>query len=127
MRGFAWGRYSALLAAVVIGLAACGTGSSSSGTSSGPGSLACKNGHILIGLDKGTTGASAFFDTAGLQGTQIAIDEQNAADGIHGCQIATVAGDTQSNPAVGGQVAQSLIRQGVQILVVPDDFDLGIA
>src|SRR5215472_12926251 len=110
MRGFAWGRYSALLAAVVIGLAACGTGSSSSGTSSGPGSLACKNGHILIGLDKGTTGASAFFDTAGLQGTQIAIDEQNAAGGIHGCQI-----------------AQTLIRQGVQILVVPDDFDLGIA
>jgi branched-chain amino acid transport system substrate-binding protein len=107
-------------------LAACGGGGGSTPTAAA-GSLACTNGHILIGLDKGVSGASAFFDTAGLQGTQIAIDEQNAAGGIHGCQIATVAGDAQSNPAVGGQVAQSLIKSGVQSLVVPDDFDLGIA
>jgi len=116
----------ALLIAVTIGIAACGS-SSTAATNGGAGSLACQNGHLLIGLDKGVTGASAFFDTAGLQGTQIAIDEQNAAGGIHGCQIATVSGDAQSNPAVGGQVAQSLIKSGVQILVVPDDFDLGIA
>lgn len=120
-------RYGALLAALVVGLAACGNQAPATSSSGGAGSLACKNGHLLIGLDKGVTGASAFFDTAGLQGTQIAIDEQNAAGGIHGCQIATVSGDAQSNPAVGGQVAQSLLKSGVQILVVPDDFDLGIA
>jgi len=120
-------RFGALLAALVVGLAACGNQTSNTSSSSSAGSLACQNGHLLIGLDKGVTGASAFFDTAGLQGTQIAIDEQNAAGGIHGCQIATVSGDAQSNPAVGGQVAQSLLKSGVQILVVPDDFDLGIA
>jgi len=120
-------RYGALLAVLVVGLAACGNQTSNTSSSSSPGSLACQNGHLLIGLDKGVTGASAFFDTAGLQGTQIAVDEQNAAGGIHGCQIATVSGDAQSNPAVGGQVAQSLLKSGVQILVVPDDFDLGIA
>lgn len=121
-------RYAALFAATLLGLAACGNQTSSNNTSNtSTGSLACRDGHLLIGLDKGVTGASAFFDTAGLQGTQIAIDEQNAAGGIQGCQIATVSGDAQSNPAVGGQVAQSLIKSGVQILVVPDDFDLGIA
>lgn len=120
-------RYGALIAALVIGLAACGNQTSNTSSSSSPGSLGCQSGHLLIGLDKGVTGASAFFDTAGLQGTQIAIDEQNAAGGIHGCQIATISGDAQSNPAVGGQVAQSLLKSGAQILVVPDDFDLGIA
>jgi branched-chain amino acid transport system substrate-binding protein len=120
-------KYGALLATIALGLAACGNQTSNTPSPSATGSLACQNGHLLIGLDKGVTGASAFFDTAGLQGTQIAIDEQNAAGGIHGCQIATVSGDAQSNPAVAGQVAQSLIKSGVQILVVPDDFDLGIA
>src|SRR5262245_8704610 len=119
MTGLSGRRGWALLAlGVIAALAACGGGSSQS-SSTAPGSLACKNGHILIGVDKGQTGASSFFDIAGAEGMQIAIDEVNASGGIHGCKIDTVSGDSQSNPAVAGQVAQSLIKQGIQILVVP--------
>jgi branched-chain amino acid transport system substrate-binding protein len=119
------------LGALVVGaavtlIAACGGGGAAT-PSAGPGSLACKNGHILIGIDKGQTGAASFFDIAGARGLQIAIDEVNAAGGIHGCQISTISGDSQSNPAVAAQVAQDMISKGVQILVVPDDFDQGIA
>ena len=38
-----------------------------------------------------------------------------------------IEGDTKSDPAVAAQVARSMIDQGAQILLVPDDFDQGIA
>jgi branched-chain amino acid transport system substrate-binding protein len=116
-----------LAAAVATATALVACGGSSPSVTVGPGSLACKNGQILMGVDKGQTGGASFFDIAGANGMQIAIDETNAAGGIHGCKIATSSGDAQSNTAVGGQVAQDLINKGVQILVVPDDLDLGIA
>ena len=112
---------------VSVVLAACGGGGNTATPSAGPGSLACKNGQILMGVDKAQTGGASFFDIAGANGMQIAIDEVNAAGGIHGCKIATISGDAQTNTAVGGQVAQDMINKGVQILVVPDDLDLGIA
>jgi branched-chain amino acid transport system substrate-binding protein len=58
---------------------------------------------------------------------RIAIQQINAAGGIKGCKIKTIQGDTKSDPAVAAQVAKTLISQGAQILLVPDDFDLGIA
>ncbi len=121
------GLWGLVAAGAIVALAACGNQPSTSSTTPAPGSLACTNGHILIGVDKALTGGASFFDIAGANGMQIAIDEQNAAGGIHGCMISTITGDQQTNPAVGGQVAQSMIGKGVQILVVPDDFDEGIA
>lgn len=112
-------------AVAIMVITACGGGTST--TTTGPGSLACKNGQILMGVDKAQTGGASFFDIAGANGMQIAIDEVNASGGIHGCKIATISGDAQTNTAVGGQVAQDMINKGVQILVVPDDLDLGIA
>lgn len=95
--------------------------------SAGGVSLACKNGAITIGIAKAKSGGSSFFDVAGTRGTKIAIDQINAAGGIKGCKIKTIEGDTKSDPAVAAQVAHTLISQGAQILLVPDDFDLGIA
>lgn len=95
--------------------------------SSGGVSLACKNGAITVGIAKAKSGGSSFFDVAGTRGTKIAIDQINAAGGIKGCKIKTIEGDTKSDPAVAAQVAHTLISQGAQILLVPDDFDLGIA
>jgi branched-chain amino acid transport system substrate-binding protein len=121
-------------AVAVVGLAACGSSkksSSSSSTSapsaSGGKSLACKNGYITVGIAKAKSGASSFFDVAGTRGVKIAFDEINSQGGIKGCKIKTIEGDTKSDPAVAAQVAKSLIDQGAQILLVPDDFDLGIA
>jgi len=132
------------LVAAPLAFAACGSSSSSSTTSAsnaggssggsssgssvhGGRSLACKNGAITVGIAKAKSGASAFFDVAGTRGAEIAFDEINAQGGIKGCKIKTIEGDAKSDPAVAAQVAQSLISQGAQILLVPDDFDLGIA
>lgn len=123
-----------LFVTAAVGLSACGSssssnsGSASSGSSvTGGKSLACKNGAITVGIAKAQSGPSAFFDVAGTRGAKIAFDEINAQGGIKGCKIKTIEGDTKSDPAVAAQVASSLIAQGAQILLVPDDFDLGIA
>jgi branched-chain amino acid transport system substrate-binding protein len=130
------------LVAAPVAFSACGSSSSSSNTTSaaattggstsassasGGKSLACKNGAITVGIAKAKSGPSAFFDVAGTRGAKVAFDEINAQGGIKGCKIKTIEGDTKSDPAVAAQVASSLIAQGAQILLVPDDFDLGIA
>lgn len=114
---------------LAAGLAACGGGSAakSSSGSSGSGSLACKHGAITVGIAKAKSGASSFFDVAGTRGAKIAFDQINAKGGIKGCKIKVIEGDTKSDPAVAAQVARSLLDKGAQILLVPDDFDLGIA
>jgi branched-chain amino acid transport system substrate-binding protein len=121
---------------LVFALAACGdddddggggNGGADGGSATAGVSLECKDGRILVGLAKADSGLASFFDIAGKRGAQIAIDQINEDGGIKGCPIETIEGDTKSDPAVGAQVARSLIDQGAQILLVPDDFDLGIA
>jgi branched-chain amino acid transport system substrate-binding protein len=134
-----------MLAALALGLAACGgsakeneSGGSSSGggessggsgeaTASGPGAIKCENGNITIGIDKAKSGVNSFFDIAGTDGFKIAVNQINAKGGLKGCPIKLIEGDTKSEPAVGAQVAKQLIEEGAQILIVPDDFDEGIA
>jgi len=114
------------LMAGVVSVAAFTAIAGASGAAGGV-SLACKNGSITVGIAKAQSGGASFFDVAGTRGTKIAIDQINAAGGIKGCKLKTIEGDTKSDPATAGQVAQQLIDQGAQILLVPDDFDLGIA
>lgn len=112
---------AAMLAVLIVATTAA------AGKKAGGVSLACKNGAITIGIAKAKSGGASFFDVAGTRGTKIAIDQINAAGGIKGCKLKTIEGDTKSDPAVAAQVAKTLISQGAQILLVPDDFDLGIA
>ena len=114
------------LVAGLVSVAAFAAIAGASGTSGGV-SLACKNGFITIGIAKAQSGDSSFSDVAGTRGTKIAIDEINASGGIKGCKLKTIEGDTKSDPGTGGRVARQLISRGAQILIVPDDFDLGIA
>ena len=114
------------LVAGLVSVAAFTAIAGASGTSGGV-SLACKNGFITIGIAKAQSGGASFFDVAGTRGTKVAIDQVNKTGGIKGCKLKTIEGDTKSDPATAGQVAQQLINQGAQILLVPDDFDLGIA
>ena len=128
-----------LLAAIVcaglaLGLAACGgddsksdSSSSSSSKVSGGKSLACKDGALTVGIAKAKSGGASFFDVAGTRGAKIAFDQINAKGGIKGCQIKVDRGRHEERPGRGAQVARSLIDKGAQILLVPDDFDLGIA
>src|SRR3954451_6666790 len=132
---------TAVCAGLVVGVAACGSDNkSSSGSSTGSStaatatpkvtggkSLACKDGALTVGIAKAKSGGSSFFDVAGTRGAKIAFDQINADGGIKGCKIKVIEGDTKSDPAVAAQVARSLLDKGAQILLVPDDFDLGIA
>jgi branched-chain amino acid transport system substrate-binding protein len=125
------GRGSRVLLALVsvglLALAATGSLGTSATKQSDNGSLECRNGVLTVGIAKAQSGLASFFDIAGTRGTKIAIDQINAAGGIKGCKIRTIEGDTKSDPAVAAQVARSLLDRGAQILLVPDDFDLGIA
>jgi branched-chain amino acid transport system substrate-binding protein len=128
-----------MVGALALGLAACGgsagdnqssSGGDTSGgatASGGPGAIECENGHITIGIDKAKSGVNSFFDVAGTNGFKIAVKQINEKGGLKGCPIKLIEGDTKSEPAVGAQVAKQQVEEGAQILVVPDDFDEGIA
>ncbi|MBX6166972.1 MAG: ABC transporter substrate-binding protein [Thermobispora bispora] len=112
---------------VSLGVVSCGANGGGSAAGAGKGSLACRDGKILIGVAKAESGFASFFDVAGKRGLEVAVDEINAKGGIKGCPISMISGDTKSDPAVAAEVARSLIEKGAQILVVPDDFDTGVA
>ncbi len=86
----------------------------------------CTDGAIRIGLARSISGGFAAFDIPGANGMRIAAQEINAAGGVDGCQIELIAGDSQSNPALAGQVAEELIQQSAQIIVPASDMDMGM-
>lgn len=131
--------FVAVAAAALMALAACSGGSSetsSSATSTEPeptsvtsagGAFDCVGGAIKIGAVKALTGGFSFYDGAGSKSDQLAIDQINANGGIGGCQIEMTVKDMKSDPALGGQIAKELIAEGAQILLVPNDKDLGLS
>jgi branched-chain amino acid transport system substrate-binding protein len=134
--GFSRYLLSAIVCAgIAAGLSACGGDDKSSTDSStkakskvtGGKSLACKDDALTVGIAKAKSGGASFFDIAGTRGAKIAFDQINAKGGIKGCKIKVIEGDTKSDPAVAATVARDLVSKGAQILLVPDDFDLGIA
>lgn len=118
---------------IAFAIAACGGDDDDDGgdggdqTSTGGVSLECTDGRILVGIAKAESGVASFFDVAGTRGAEVAFEQINEDGGIKDCPIETISGDAKSDPAVAAQVARDLIDQGAQILLVPDDFDLGIA
>jgi branched-chain amino acid transport system substrate-binding protein len=105
-------------AIIAAGLAATAVGR--------PAKFDCKGGAIIIGNAKALTGPLAPFDGGELNGDKLAVAEINAKGGVDGCKLRMITGNTQSDPAVGRQVAQDLLSKGAQIMLVPGDFDLGI-
>lgn len=86
----------------------------------------CADGAIVIGLARSQSGGFAFFDTAGARGLEIGFDAVNDAGGIDGCPVELIHGDTQSDPALTGQVAEELIAEGAHIIIASADFDIGV-
>lgn len=86
----------------------------------------CADGAIRLGLARSITGGFSGFDIPGGNGMKIAVEEINAAGGIDGCKIEVLEGDTQSNPAIAGQVAEELIGKGAKIIVPASDMDMGM-
>lgn len=84
-------------------LAGCGTtaGTSSAGGNSG--------GEIKIGGLFEKTGGAAQYGTAGLNGANLAIEQQNAKGGVLGKQIKLVEADNKSDPGESTAQAQRLV------------------
>ncbi|MEV4991641.1 ABC transporter substrate-binding protein [Pseudarthrobacter sp. LMD1-1-1.1] len=129
MKKFTVPRGSArVLLAGAIGAAMLLSGCASSGGAKAAGAGGkdlCSEGAITIGSAKALSGAFSFYDTAGNNGEQLAVDQVNSNGGINGCPVKLITKDTKSDPAVGSQVARELIREGAQVLLPPADSGLG--
>lgn len=68
-------------------------------------------GEIVIGEVAAMTGNTATFGTSSHAGTQMAVDEVNAAGGLLGKKLRLVMEDDQSKPGEAGIVAKKLISR----------------
>lgn len=100
-------------------------GADSSSAASGAGGELCAAGAITLGSAKALSGGFSFYDTAGSHAEELAVETINEQGGINGCPVKLVTQDTKSDPAVGRQVAQELIRGGAQVLLPPNDVGVG--
>ena len=88
---------------------AAGAVSASLAAASPVAAFECTDGSVKLGLARAVPGGFSFFDISGANGVRIAVEEINGAGGIEGCPLEVLSGDTQSNPALSGQIAEELI------------------
>ena len=73
---------------------------------------------IRIGVLYPIAGTGAVYGTPAMHGHNMAVDEVNAAGGILGQQVVSVARDTKLKPAAAASAAKELItKEGVNVLV----------
>ena len=87
------------LASLLVGLSSCNKKAEGDGNT------------IVIGEVAAMTGGTATFGTSSHAGTQMAIDEINAAGGVLGKQITLVTEDDQSKQGEAGTVAKKLVSR----------------
>ncbi len=78
---------------------------------------ACQ-GPVRVGAIVSETGAAAYYGSKVRRGLDLALDEINAEGGFRGRRLVLLYRDDATNPEIGLQVAEELIRQeGVRIVV----------
>jgi len=81
-----------------------------------------------LGFVGGLTGYLAPYDQPSLDGLQFGVDEANKAGGLMGkMKIELVSRDARSETAEAAVIAQELVGQGVNFLIVPCDVDPAVA
>ncbi|MBP7000984.1 ABC transporter substrate-binding protein [Amaricoccus sp.] len=80
---------------------------------------------IVVGFATAQSGFMQAYDEPATQAAQIRIDEINAAGGLLGHQIETVAADTKSDRAEGAKAGLEVIEGGADLVVVSCDYDFG--
>jgi branched-chain amino acid transport system substrate-binding protein len=127
MRGRNGWRAAALLAALVLGVAACGGDDDEEGAPAETGAgttAAAESGPITIGWAYDSSGQMAPFDGPALAAAQIRADELNAEGGVDGRDLEIKTCDTQNNdPARAKVCATQLLEGGADILFVTCDVD----
>ncbi len=83
---------------------------------------------IKIGALYPTSGSAAVFGVPAMVGHDMAVEEINAAGGLLGRQLVTVARDTKLKPATASAAAKELItKEGVDVLVGSLSSAVGLA
>jgi branched-chain amino acid transport system substrate-binding protein len=99
-----------LIATILLVLPAC-AGGSSGGSDTGK--------QLVIGYAAALSGDGAVGDVPGLAGAQYEVSLLNKSGGIDGHPVKLIAKDMQSDPELGGTVAQELLDQGAAIILGP--------
>ena len=104
---------------MVFALTACG---STGGASSAAGSAAASSGSssgdvITIGTISPNTGSLATYGTAVTTAVDLAVEQINAAGGVNGSQIKIVNADDQFDPTECLNAFNSLVSQGIGLIV----------
>ncbi len=110
----------ALVGAMSLSVAACGSNDTAGTAGSANGSTgtdASTDAAFVIGGIGPMTGGAALYGLAAMNGAQIAVDEINAAGGINGYQIKFLTEDDQHDAEKSVNAYNSLKDQGMQILM----------
>lgn len=83
-----------------------------------PGCKKTNSDEIVIGEFASLTGATATFGQSSHKGTQLAIDEVNAAGGVLGKKIRLVTEDDQSKPGEAATVVRKLISRDKAVAIL---------
>ncbi|HEV2036784.1 MAG TPA: ABC transporter substrate-binding protein [Candidatus Dormibacteraeota bacterium] len=112
-------RHGGLAAVLLIGLTACGNGTSSVPTTAA--------GTYTIGFAEAKTGYLALVDQPVEQGMLVTIDQINKNGGIDGkYKISLISEDMKTDAATGATVAQDLLSKNINFLVTTCDADVSL-
>lgn len=109
-----------LASTMALSLTACGSGSSGPAPAPGSASSASSSSEgdtITIGTISPNTGSLATYGTAVTTAVDLAVSQINDAGGINGCQVKVVNADDQFDPTECLNAFNSLVAQGVGLIV----------
>jgi len=80
---------------------------------------------IKIGFAIAQSGWMSAYDTPGYKAALLKIEEINAAGGLLGRKIETIASDTKTEREQSAKAGAELVQKGVDLLVISADYDFG--
>ena len=105
-----------LITCMMLSLAACGSSAGAAKTDA-VSDVAASDDKIVIGVISPNTGALAAYGNGIVTGVDLAVEQINAAGGILGRQVEVIKTDDQSDPTECLNAFNSLVAQGVGLII----------
>lgn len=105
-----------LVTCMMLSLAACGSSAEAAKTDAASDGAASDD-KIVIGVISPNTGALAAYGNGIVTGVDLAVEQINAAGGILGRQVEVIKTDDQSDPTECLNAFNSLVAQGVGLII----------
>ena len=105
-----------LVTCMILSLAACGSSAGAAKTDAASDGAASDD-KIVIGVISPNTGALAAYGNGIVTGVDLAVEQINAAGGILGRQVEVIKTDDQSDPTECLNAFNSLVAQGVGLII----------